>query len=810
MALDTVGMSTDSEPEPDLLSQIVCQTNDYQFRDFANKYNSRSNDLEVHLKFLENTILNGTKEHENLKGKITVSWRIKTEDSAKESLQRRQRQRLERQALKERLERCNESWTQYWKDKGKEYMIDDWGPYKSVDDMIDALPDIGGLRICTYFPTDVEAAKHYIEDLGDLLVEKPIFFSYESGSIAKLREHVEQLEKKQGIPHDAEFIERSDVTTMFNGYKAVHGRLQLENSKIRPGTQASKHLSKHAIEVQITTVVMNAWSEVVHNILYKPSESTTPQSIHNILDVFNGLVLCSEGALNQLKIIQKEEGNRLRDLKETPANRDLLSDWIMIASKEVLPNVSDPREDPSRRTMRAWSHLDQLLALLKSVGMHRSGRISELVKRTIEDNCLDSITCNFPLEMLSNLAKTATVPSQPSTSNDLADLTPIRNMALKLVKVLNMALYLGIGQDYVHAARSALRKSASQTEQETPFLIDMLALLHHGNPTMHKHSIHSMAEFCSLWDKVELDASSKKTPYSAWLNLPKQLVDAGFTAYPHMRNIGHAMSEDNIPVPRELCAFLDDDGSRMHWIPEILNVAHQMAGLQRGGDLSLEDVTFITSTHAAGGGRRLIRPGETRMGFFEETLIDNQIRLTVFIDNTPVPLKWTIGQRGSAQLHVQKKDKTLVRPHPGYFCAISQSDCRSDSSHYWKYTESSAARWTIKKLESSIPPHTKDIKKLPGGRSNAFFDLARSLNTEYGELERTPDGYSFSSRNANFNLVSREEEYILQQGMREETEARLQEDVTDASGQVEDASLLAQEDGSAKPAQGKSRTDVSA
>lgn len=189
---------------------------------------------------------------------------------------------------------------------------------------------------------------------------------------------------------------------------------------------------------------------------------------------------------------------------------------------------------------------------------------------------------------------------------------------------------------------------------------------------------------------------------------------------------------------------------------------------------------------------------------------ENEIRLLVFIDNAPVPLKWTLGQRRSAQLHVQKKDKTLVRPHPGYFCAICQSGSRSDSSHYWKYTEISAARWTIRKLENSMPPSTKDIRKLPGGRSNAFFDLARSLNTDYGALEQTPDGYSFSSRDAKFYLVSTEEEYILQQGMREETHTRLQENITHASGQEEHTSLPDRDDGGARPAQGNNSTGMSA
>jgi len=70
------------------------------------------------------------------------------------------------------------------------------------------------------------------------------------------------------------------------------------------------------VEIQITTVVMHAWSEVEHDLIYKnPLDLSHDSNIDRILDATNGLSITSEVLLRQLQqtmtAMEEKEDQRL-------------------------------------------------------------------------------------------------------------------------------------------------------------------------------------------------------------------------------------------------------------------------------------------------------------------------------------------------------------------------------------------------------------------------------------------------------------------------------------------------------------------
>ena len=55
------------------------------------------------------------------------------------------------------------------------------------------------------------------------------------------------------------------------------------------------------IEIQVASLIMHAWSEVEHDLIYKPMQGTLSEEELSILDELNGLVLAGEIALERLQ-----------------------------------------------------------------------------------------------------------------------------------------------------------------------------------------------------------------------------------------------------------------------------------------------------------------------------------------------------------------------------------------------------------------------------------------------------------------------------------------------------------------------------
>jgi hypothetical protein len=84
----------------------------------------------------------------------------------------------------------------------------------------------------------------------------------------------------------------------FSGYWATHYRVQLKEASL--GTAQQRYADARG-EIQVASVLMHAWSEVEHDLVYKPFEGTLSDEEYAILDELNGLVMAGEIALERLQ-----------------------------------------------------------------------------------------------------------------------------------------------------------------------------------------------------------------------------------------------------------------------------------------------------------------------------------------------------------------------------------------------------------------------------------------------------------------------------------------------------------------------------
>jgi ppGpp synthetase/RelA/SpoT-type nucleotidyltranferase len=86
----------------------------------------------------------------------------------------------------------------------------------------------------------------------------------------------------------------------FRGYGARHYRVSLKKENI-----VDQRYSKSCIEIQVASVLMHAWAEVEHDLLYKPLSGELSIGEYAILDEVNGLVLAGEIAFERLQNAQE-------------------------------------------------------------------------------------------------------------------------------------------------------------------------------------------------------------------------------------------------------------------------------------------------------------------------------------------------------------------------------------------------------------------------------------------------------------------------------------------------------------------------
>ena len=163
--------------------------------------------------------------------------------------------------------------------------------YKSVQAIFDDIVDLAGVRVALYFPSERDLVGEIVKDLFN-------------------------IKKKKNFPESSH---KPKYTKRFSGYWATHYRVEIDKSD-----KENKRYHNAVFEIQVASVLMHAWSEVEHDLVYKPLSGSLWDEELAILDEINGLVLTGEIALERL---QKAMTKRTIESKEI-SNRYELTNFI--------------------------------------------------------------------------------------------------------------------------------------------------------------------------------------------------------------------------------------------------------------------------------------------------------------------------------------------------------------------------------------------------------------------------------------------------------------------------------------------------
>ncbi|MGC5378091.1 hypothetical protein ACPXB1_06385 [Micromonospora sp. DT68] len=206
-------------------------------------------------------------------------------------------------------------------------------PYESVADIYNDIVDLAGIRIALYFPGERDQVDKSVQKLFKL-AEAPIFFPKPGKTRAGKR---------------------------FTGYSAVHYRAHLREDSL---TESTRRYSTARVEIQVASVLMHAWSEVEHDLAYKPLEGSLSEEEEAILDELNGLVLAGEIALERLQKAGKARSS-ISD-RRFANHYDLAAFLLDRATKHLDGPVTDS----------GLGRVDQLFELVRALELDTPRKLS--------------------------------------------------------------------------------------------------------------------------------------------------------------------------------------------------------------------------------------------------------------------------------------------------------------------------------------------------------------------------------------------------------------------------------------------------
>lgn len=175
-------------------------------------------------------------------------------------------------------------------------------PYSSVEQIYDDIVDLSGVRVALYFPLQRTLVGNRIESLFYVL-------------------------RRKKFPEDSPPQENADPR--FVGYSATHYHVRLREDDL---ADADKRFSTTKTEIQIASVLMHAWAEVDHDLVYKPQDQSLSLEEHAILNQLNGLVTTGEGMLETLQ--------RLGQQRITERERRFSNHYDLAAYLLSQPNIA--------------------------------------------------------------------------------------------------------------------------------------------------------------------------------------------------------------------------------------------------------------------------------------------------------------------------------------------------------------------------------------------------------------------------------------------------------------------------------------
>jgi len=135
--------------------------------------------------------------------------------------------------------------------------------YENSEDIYKDIVDLAGVRIALYFNSERDEIEQIINDIFE-------------------------VHKKKEFPTEGKS----------QGYKAIHYRGTIKDNVL---TEQQQRYSKANVEIQVASLLMHAWAEVEHDIVYKPLQGKVSEAEQKALDALNSIVLQGEETLKELQ-----------------------------------------------------------------------------------------------------------------------------------------------------------------------------------------------------------------------------------------------------------------------------------------------------------------------------------------------------------------------------------------------------------------------------------------------------------------------------------------------------------------------------
>ncbi|MCV7205155.1 hypothetical protein B7435_24750 [Mycolicibacterium peregrinum] len=255
--------------------------------------------------------------------------------------------------------------------------------YSSVEQIYEDIVDLAGVRVALYFPLQRTLVGNRIESLFH---------------IAKTKQFPEDRHEENRDPR-------------FVGYSATHYHVRLREENL---SEVDKRFASAKVEIQIASVLMHSWSEVDHDLVYKPEDGTLSVEEYAILNQLNGLVITGEAMLESLQRLGEQ---RVADRKRRFSNHYDLAAYLL-----SQPEISTDSPTVSETGL---GRVDLLFAFLAELNMSTPEQLTPYLEalhgnlelRPLAQQVVDALTAEDPdrYEVYQNvrLGRHATEPKSP-------------------------------------------------------------------------------------------------------------------------------------------------------------------------------------------------------------------------------------------------------------------------------------------------------------------------------------------------------------------------------------------------------------
>jgi len=209
--------------------------------------------------------------------------------------------------------------------------------YKILDDIYDDIVDLAGVRVALYFPA-------------------------ERGDVGRI---VRSIFVPVADPKEFPATAKPTYAKRFSGYWATHYRVRLPETLLN---DSQKRYAEARIEIQVASVLMHAWSEVEHDLVYKPLQGKLSEDEYAILDELNGLVLAGEIALERLQ--------RSGEIRVSEYDREYTNHYDLASSLLEMSRAKLAGQDIEDS---AIGRVDLLFELLRDLGLNKPQDVARYI-----------------------------------------------------------------------------------------------------------------------------------------------------------------------------------------------------------------------------------------------------------------------------------------------------------------------------------------------------------------------------------------------------------------------------------------------